>query len=437
MKKAFSLTVVLAALFGFVTTILAQTILYQEDWGTTNSGSAIAYAYNASSPAYPFGQLGWSIVMPAPQAGTGPPYEGIYVATGANDSTTGYSLPANTVYYTGITAGQNGFLYTVAGAGNGGSGDSAFPAGGINPAGGVTLNAEVTTEGSAAVNYFAVQVGGQWYMSATPMAASAPPYPQFVDVCLTYTTTASAWNTLTVRANTVTIGSTAPSNLSGNITGIGIVQVGPGGWNYNEIAIQSSCGNLGVGSPAAIQVAPFSQSTYAGGGVTFVVQASGSAPLTYTWKQNGVALTNGGRISGATTGQLTITNVNSADGSATYEVDVSNDNGKSTATATGFTLTVNPLPSDYLYAETVPYIGTREIFPYPALDGSRRPQMAASTAKAAARVLYSPILAQPIQLFILLTVILTLTKRVWPFRPSIQLVIHILHFRLPWMPIAA
>lgn len=357
MKRALSLCVGLAALLGTLTTALAQTILYQEDWGTTNDGSSIAYAYNASSPAYPFGQLGWSIVVPAAQAGTGPPYEGIYVATGANDTTTGYSLPANTVYYTGMTASQTGFLYTTAGAGNGGSGDTAFPAGGINPAGGITLNAEVSTEGSAAVNYFAVQVGGQWYVSATPMVASAPTYPQFVNVCQSYTPTASAWNTLTVGANTVTIGSQASANLSGNITGIGIVQVGPGGWNYNEIAIQSSCGNLGVGSPAQIQVPPFSQTTYAGGGVSFVVQASGSAPLVYTWKQNGVVLTNGGRISGANTGTLTITNVNSTDAAATYEVDVSNDNGKSTATATGFTLSVNPLPSDYLYAETVPYIG--------------------------------------------------------------------------------
>lgn len=189
------------------------------------------------------------------------------------------------------------------------------------------------------------------------MTGSTPTYPQFANVCLTYTTAAGAWNNLTVNPpNTVTIGGPA-GTLSGKITGIGIVEVGIGGWNYNEIAIQTTCGGLGVGSPAAILDAPISQSTYAGGGVSFVVAATGSAPLTYTWKQNGIVLTNGGRISGATTGTLTITNVSAADGTATYEVDVSNDNGKSTTNATGFTLTVNAVPSDVLYAETVPYIG--------------------------------------------------------------------------------
>ena len=206
------------------------------------------YGYSGY-PAYPFGQVGWDIVVPAAQSGSGPPYEGIYVAGGANDANTGYLLPVNTAYYTTMSAGQTGCLYTTAGA-SGGSGDSIFPAGGINPAsypGGLYLNAEVSTEGTSAVNYFAVQLsGGNWYVSATPMSASEPPYPQFVDVCQEYTTTAGAWNNLTISApNTVTIGSAAGA-LSGTITGFGVVQVGPGGWNYNELAITTTCDGLGV-----------------------------------------------------------------------------------------------------------------------------------------------------------------------------------------------
>jgi hypothetical protein len=45
---------------------------------------------------------------------------------------------------------------------------------------------------------------------------------------------------LTISGSGVTIGSVAPANLSGLITGIGIVQVGPGGWNYNEIIVSAS-----------------------------------------------------------------------------------------------------------------------------------------------------------------------------------------------------
>src|SRR5277367_6121659 len=126
MKKAFSLSIVAATLLGLSAASHAQTILYQEDWGTTNGGSGIAYGHSGNV-AYPFGQLGWSIIVPAAQTGSGPPYEGIYVASGASDTSTGYLLPANTVYYTVMSAGQTGFIYTTAGA-SGGSGDSVFPA---------------------------------------------------------------------------------------------------------------------------------------------------------------------------------------------------------------------------------------------------------------------------------------------------------------------
>ena len=347
------------AFFGYMTTASA-TILYQEDWGTTNGGSAIAYGYSGY-PAYPFGQVGWNIIVPAAQTGSGPPYEGIYVAGGANDANTGYLLPVNTVYYTTMSAGQTGCLYTTAGA-SGGSGDSIFPAGGINPAsypGGLYLNAEVSTEGTSAVNYFAIQLnGGNWYVAATPMSASEPPYPQFVDVCLEYSPTAGAWNNLTISPpNTVTIGSAA-GTLSGTITGFGVVQVGPGGWNYNELAITTTCDGLGVGTPAAISFNPLSQSVYAGGGVSFLVQATGTTPITYTWTgPNGVIGPDvPGVIQGSATAQLTLYNVQSSN-AGTYAVEVSNDNGANTATSTSATLTLNSVPSDYLYAETVPYIG--------------------------------------------------------------------------------
>ncbi len=196
-------------------------VVYTEDWGTVKGGTT-------------FPAVGWTLVAPTGS----PPYEGFYSAAGATDSSSGSSLPAETTYYTGLTAGQNGMIYTVAGAGAGTGGDSAFNA--IDPTEHteLTLSVEASDEGSPiAANYFAVQVGGSWYVSTTALAASHPSYPVFTLTGIPYTNLASAWNQLTVGATRVTIGVAATANLSGPITGIGIVQVGPGGWNYNEVIV--------------------------------------------------------------------------------------------------------------------------------------------------------------------------------------------------------
>ncbi|HEY3864241.1 MAG TPA: immunoglobulin domain-containing protein [Verrucomicrobiae bacterium] len=222
MKKSLSLIVPAAALLGASWSALAaSTVLYTEDWGTTNGGRT-------------FAAVGWTAVEPS---SINPPYVGFYSAGTPTDSGSGAPLPAETVYYTGLTAGQTEMIYTVAGAGTGGGGDSAFTA--IDPSlhPGLTLSVEASDEGSSTANYFAVQVGGAWYVSTIALAASNPTYPQFALSSLTYTTQASAWNQLTVSANGVTIGAAASANLSGPITGIGIVQFGAGGWNYNEVII--------------------------------------------------------------------------------------------------------------------------------------------------------------------------------------------------------
>ncbi len=363
-KIALSISILVGVLFSALASPAAgPTILYTEDWGTTNAGISGSYALNVTYGDAPFTTVGWSIVVPAAQSGTGPPYEGIFVASGAEDAATGGTLPANTVYYTTQAAGQNAFFYTTAGAGNGGGGDSAFPAGGINPAAypGLTFNVEV--RGNPAVpNFFAVQLNGSsWYVSTTPLTGGTPAiYPQFTNTCLPYTTTASAWDTLSFTANTVTIGPVAGADLSGTITGIGIVQLPPGGWNYNELVISTTCAGNGVLAPVSILAPPISQAVYVGGGFSFAIATAGSFPITYNWYQNGNLLTDGGRISGSATGTLTITNANDSDGTATYSVVVGNGLGASATTLTnsGFTVTVtDPVPSDDLYVETVPFTG--------------------------------------------------------------------------------
>ncbi|MGA2173915.1 MAG: hypothetical protein ABSH38_02920 [Verrucomicrobiota bacterium] len=224
MKKLLSLIVLAAALFGALPhASAASTIVYTEDWGTTNGGGN-------------FAAVGWTLIAPS----GGPPWEGFYSATGATDSSSGKPLPKSTAYFTSLAAGQNGMFYTVAGAGAGSGGDSSFTT--IDPTQfqSVTLSVEASDEGTTATNYFAVQVGGAWYVSATALTGSDPSYPQFTLTSTPYTTLASAWNQLTLSANSVTIGAAATANLSGPITGVGIVEVGPGGWNYNEIVISAT-----------------------------------------------------------------------------------------------------------------------------------------------------------------------------------------------------
>jgi sugar lactone lactonase YvrE len=82
---------------------------------------------------------------------------------------------------------------------------------------------------------------------------------------------------------------------------------------------------------------PASQSVAAGAGVVFTVEASGSPAPAYQWRRNGVALANGGNVSGATSSALTLGAAGSAD-AGTYTVEVSNSAGA--VTSSGATLTV-------------------------------------------------------------------------------------------------
>ncbi|MFN7141064.1 MAG: immunoglobulin domain-containing protein, partial [Limisphaerales bacterium] len=81
---------------------------------------------------------------------------------------------------------------------------------------------------------------------------------------------------------------------------------------------------------------PSSQSLVVGSNATFSVTATGQSP-DYYWFFNGTNLVNGGRISGANSATLNITNITGADAGG-YYVLVSNRHG--TATSSTATLTV-------------------------------------------------------------------------------------------------
>ena len=85
-------------------------------------------------------------------------------------------------------------------------------------------------------------------------------------------------------------------------------------------------------SPTIISLQPTNQALPAGSNVTFVVTATGTAPLGYRWQLNGTTLTNGGSISGATTNVLKISNAQITN-SGTYTVIVTNFGGSATTNA--------------------------------------------------------------------------------------------------------
>jgi hypothetical protein len=117
--------------------------------------------------------------------------------------------------------------------------------------------------------------------------------------------------------------------------------------NYTVI-VSGSCGApvtsttsvLNVNSAAAITTQPVATQTLCTGvAASFSVTATGTS-LTYQWKKGGVALVNGGTISGATTATLNISSLVAGDG-GNYTVDVTASGCGSAVTSSTSVLNVN------------------------------------------------------------------------------------------------
>jgi len=117
--------------------------------------------------------------------------------------------------------------------------------------------------------------------------------------------------------------------------------------NYSVIvtnssgSITSAIATLTVLLPPGILTQPASASVLAGSNVSFTVTASGTAPLAYQWLKNGVALANGGNVSGATTATLSLANVSATD-TANYSLTVTNSVGSITSTIATLTVLLPP-----------------------------------------------------------------------------------------------
>ncbi len=98
---------------------------------------------------------------------------------------------------------------------------------------------------------------------------------------------------------------------------------------------------LTVLAPPVLTAQPQSSTNHAGTTASFSATSIGTAPLLYQWLQNGVALTNGARISGSTSNVLGISNLQPTDAAA-YVLTVSNSYGATTSTAAVLTVSGPP-----------------------------------------------------------------------------------------------
>ncbi len=94
--------------------------------------------------------------------------------------------------------------------------------------------------------------------------------------------------------------------------------------------------------PPSITSQPVSLTRDPGAVAVFSVTASGSAPLTYQWLKNGLAMSNSANVSGVNSPSVTLTNLQAANG-GTYTVVVSNSGGSVQSGAA--TLALNSPPS--------------------------------------------------------------------------------------------
>ncbi|WP_164976230.1 immunoglobulin domain-containing protein [Oleiharenicola lentus] len=184
------------------------------------------------------------------------------------------------------------------------------PANNITTPAGNTVNFTVGASGTAPLTY-------QWKRNGVDLANGG---------------NISGANTATLTLASVVIGDSATYSVVVNNA------VGP--------AVTSGGATLTVTPvlfPPAIVTQPVDVTTLAGNPATFTVVATGTGPLTYQWKKNGINLSNVGNVSGATANTLTLASVSISD-SATYTVSVNNDVGPAvTSNSAGLSVTALPV----------------------------------------------------------------------------------------------
>src|ERR1700694_2405256 len=168
---------------------------------------------------------------------------------------------------------------------------------------GQTATFSVTATGTAPLTY-------QWKKNNVAVGVNASSY-----------TTPATTSTDNATQFTVTI-----SNTAGSVT--------------------SNAASLTVNVPPSITAQPASQTVTAGQTATFSVTATGTAPLTYQWKKNSVAV-------GVNASSYTTPATTSTDNAAQFTATISNTTGSLTSNAASLTVNVPPTITAQPASQTV------------------------------------------------------------------------------------
>ena len=304
----------------------------------------------------------------------------------------GVAFPQGAVYSYNVAGGIEAFWATTLTA-NGGPYENglatnkmAFP--GVNLATVYNLNFSIAMNANGAGTYqcfFAVQLNNNnWYVSTNQLPESTG--SAFIVNSMKFNPAATAWNQLTVspngshyaKWNTTNpypqIGAAATADLTGFITGVGVVyiHITSGDGQFNNFTVS------GAIPPTVLPVIsspPFSQTNYTGSATTFIVAATtngSTAGLIYQWQTNTAVgsapwatLSDGGQFAGSGTATLSITNVTAAANHKDYRVIVTDGAGSTTSTPPA-TLTIMdsaPIPS----AGTAIYPDAQTAFATPSM----------------------------------------------------------------------
>jgi hypothetical protein len=227
--------------------------------------------------------------------------------------------------------------------------------------------------------HWAVQLNnGQWYVSTNYFTQTGPTFQNFSFV---FTNTASAWNQLTVSGHdtlgtnntNVVVGPPAGADLSGYITGAGLVfeYTTPGGSiqfnNYAIYATTSSNSCLPV-----FWVEPLNTTNIPGTTATFSAETSVlyPVPTSFQWMAGAIGsgvysnLSDGGQITGSTSNVLQISNLTSAN-QLDYVLVGSNECGSVTSSPPATLWVVGspptPLSDTIIYPDDAPDLASTSV----------------------------------------------------------------------------
>ena len=228
-----------------------------------------------------------------------------------------------------IANATNGFGYVPDDAGN----DRAHAASLNAPAGSVNQMGIITS--AADVDFFVFNAAaGEISIAATP----APVSPnldlllELQDASGNVLTSANPDTALNASVTYAAAAGTYYLKLSG--TGHGTV-LGDGYSSYGSIGQYTITGTIVAAVAPVIVTQPASQTAQTGSSPTLVVSATGTAPLSYLWKKEGLA------IAGATNASLVLVNVQPA-AAGSYTVVVGNVAGSATSNAAMLTVAFPP-----------------------------------------------------------------------------------------------